>query len=138
MKWSEVTASPGNKLLRQFAGLCLVIFGGLAAYRAWRGQIDALTIVMGVAGVVIGLLGLVWPAAVRWVYTGWMIVAFPIGWVVSHVILAAIFGLVFLPVAVIFKLMGRDELRLRRRPAASSFWTTKAAPASAREYFRQS
>ena len=80
MRWSEVTASPGNKLLRQFAGLCLVIFGGLAAYRAWRGQVDAVTIVMGVAGLVIGLVGLVWPAAVRWVYTGWMIVAFRQPW----------------------------------------------------------
>ena len=137
MKWSEVTAAPNARLLRQFAGLCLVVFGGIAAYRAWHGLRGPLTIAIAAGGGLVGIVGLLWPPAVRWVYTGWMIVAFPIGWVLSRVIMILMFGLMFVPVALFFKMIGRDELHLRRG-SATSYWSTKPRAQSAREYLRQS
>ena len=136
MQWSDVTAPPPPKMLRQFAGLWLVVFVGLAAWRAWHGQIDAWTWGLGAAGFIVGLLGLVQPMAVRWIFTGWMIAAFPIGWTVSRVVLAAMYYLVFTPVGLVFRLMGRDPLHLRQR-RDPSYWAVKPAPGDGDSYFRQ-
>jgi hypothetical protein len=136
MQWSDVTKAPSPKTLRQFAGLCLVVFGGLAAWRLWQGHADARAAVLGALAVGLGVTGLIRPTAVRLVFTGWMIAAFPIGWLVSRVVLALLFYAVFTPVALVFRLAQRDVLH-RRRQARTSYWTPKAGPADVREYFRQ-
>ena len=56
-------AKPKPKLLRQFAGLWLIVFPLLAALRVWRGHADNWAIGLAVAGVVVGLVGLVKPEA---------------------------------------------------------------------------
>src|SRR5688572_23018441 len=124
MQWSEVIKPPSDRMLRQFAGLSLVIFGGIAAWRAYSGTVDDWTIGWAVAAVLIGGVGLGVPRAIRPVYQGWMIVAFPIGWTVSKVVLGAMLYLVFTPVALVFRLMGRDALTLRPKPS-TSYWQPK-------------
>ena len=136
MQWTDVTRKPEPKLLRQFAGLWLVIFGGLAIWRAWSTGVDGWVVAIATAAVVIGGLGLAWPGAIRYVYTGWMIAAFPIGWTVSQVVLAVVFYLVLTPIALIMRLAGHDTLALRR-PSAASYWTAKAGPAASEDYLRQ-
>ena len=124
-------------MLRQFAGLWLVVFGGLAVWRVVSGHTDAWTYALGTAAVVVGTIGLIWPAAVRPIYTGWMVVAFPIGWTVSKLALGLMFYGMFTIVSVVFKLTGRDVLGLRRRSAAT-YWVPKAGARSSSEYLRQS
>jgi len=136
MKFSDVIKPPSKTMLRQFSGLCLVVFGGMAGWRLWQGQQDAWTVALGALAVLIGVVGLIQPAAVRYVFTGWMIVAFPIGWVVSHIALGLMFYLIFTPVSIFFGLRGRDALH-RRRVAQASYWTPKPPPAAVRDYFRQ-
>ena len=137
MQWSDVTKAPTEKTLRQFAVLCLLFFGGLGAWRLWQrgADLQAITLVSG--GTVIGLAGLVRPASIRLVFTGWMMAAFPIGWVVSRVVLGLLFYGVFTPVAAAFRLSGRDALH-RRRQARPSYWSTKVQPVNSASYLRQS
>ena len=138
MQWTDVIAPPPEKLLRQFAGLFLIVFLGLAGWRVWQhGQVDTWAVVLAVLALAVGLTGLAKPSAVRLIYTGWMIVAFPIGWTVSRVALALVFYLVITPVAFVFKITHRDELQLRREQS-TSYWKLKPGPASVRDYFRQS
>ena len=138
MQWSDAVSPPSRRHLRQFAGLCLVVLPALAAVRAWSGRADGWALALGAAGVLLGGLGLARPQALRWVYTGWMVVVFPIGWTVSRAALALVFYAVITPVAYIFRAMGRDELRLTRSGAAASYWRARPRPASVREYLRQS
>jgi Saxitoxin biosynthesis operon protein SxtJ len=138
MQWSDVVAPPSRKLLRQFAGLFLVCFLGLAAWRVWHGQADGWAVGLAAVALGVGLLGLVRPSAVRFIYTGWMIVAFPMGWTISRVALALVFYGVLTPVALIFRVIRRDELQLRRPEGQPSYWRPKPSPDSVREYFRQS
>jgi hypothetical protein len=137
MNWTDVTAAPPPRKLREFAGLFLLFFVGIAAWRAWHGVVDGRTDALAVLGLVVGGIGLTHPPSIRLVYTGWMIVTFPIGWAVSRLMLAVLFYLVFTPMAFVFRLMGRDALRLKRRQAGS-YWTTRPAAGSVKEYFRQS
>jgi hypothetical protein len=139
MQWSDVVKPPSTKMLRQFAGLCLGMSVGLAAWRAWRGQAGTLTWIVAALGAAVGAIGFAAPRAIRGLYTTWMIVAFPIGWTVSRLMLLLLFYLVFTPIAWVFRLRGRDPLRLRARAAATdTHWQSRAKPARATDYFRQS
>ena len=137
MKWTDVVRPPSRTQLRQFAGLFIVFFGGMAAWRVSHGQVDVATRILGVLGFVLGPVGVIQPRIMRWIYTGWMVVAFPIGWVVSRLVLTLLYLAVFTPIAFAFRMTGRDVLQ-RRRPDKASFWLTRPAPADAAEYLRQS
>jgi len=121
MQWTEVTARPSTRTLRQFAALFLIVFTVTAGLRVWHGDTGTLTITIAATGVAVGLVGLLWPDAIRYVYTGWMIAAFPIGWTISRVIVTLLFYVVFAPFALVFRLLGRDALRLHRR-TPTTYW----------------
>jgi len=44
---------------------------------------------------------------------------------------------VFTPVALVFRLIGRDALSRRRRPDLDSYWQPKPPAAGPRSYFKQ-
>ena len=136
MQWSDVIKPPSKKVLRQFAGLWLAFFLGFAAIRWFGGKQGTITQVMAGAAILIGVPGLLMPALIRPIFTGWMIAAFPIGWTVARVVLAIVFFLVVTPIAFVFRLMGRDVLH-RRRAAQVSYWKDKRQPGGPTDYLRQ-
>jgi hypothetical protein len=119
---------PTSRKLRQFAA-ALAIVAFLFLLR--RGA-NAWTIALGGAA----LAGLAWPAVIRPLYLVLTFVSLPIGWVVSHILLRVIYYLVLTPVALVFRLLGRDPLALRRR-AAESHWVPFAQGDDVESYFRQ-
>jgi hypothetical protein len=137
MHWSDVLKPPRPRTLRQFAGLWLVVFAIWAAWRLGHGERDWRVLLLALAAFGVGVPGLVRPALVRWIYTGWMIAAFPIGWTVSQIMLLVLFYGVFTPVGLVFRAIGRDGLRLRRR-SEPTYWLEKPAAQRVDEYFRQS
>jgi hypothetical protein len=137
MRWSDIQFDPPRKVLRQFAGLWLLFFGGLALWELlWRERPGSAGILALVA-VVIGPLGLVRPQWIRVIYVGWMIAAFPIGWTVSQFILLIMFFGLFTPIGVTFRLLGRDALHRARRPRLETYWEPKPVPTDLRRYFKQ-
>jgi hypothetical protein len=136
MQWTDVIKPPPPRMLRQFAGLFLIVFLGLAAWRWFGGHPDRWAITLATLAVAIGIPGLIAPGLMRPIYTGWMIAAFPIGWTVSRIVLGVVFFLVVTPIGWLFRATGRDVLHLRRRSPAS-YWTPKPPPADSAEYFRQ-
>jgi hypothetical protein len=137
MQWADAIKPPSNRMLRQFAGLWILFFLALAGLRWYRGHVDHWTIALAVVAVVVGTAGLIVPALIRPIYTGWMIAAFPIGWTISRVVLGVVFYGVLSPLGWLFRARGRDALRLRRT-AVTSYWLDKAQPEAASQYFRQS
>lgn len=137
MKWSDIQFQPTKKVLRQFAAAWLLFLLVWAAHQ-WlaRGHQKA-ALVLAALAIVVGGLGLAVPATIRWLYVGCMIVAFPVGWVVSQVMLAILYFCVITPVALFFRLRGRDLLHRAPPREGASFWTTKSLPEDVRRYFRQ-
>jgi len=138
MQWSDINRAPSSRTLRRFSGLGLLIFGGLACWHYFRLGHDTSAVVFAALAVALGPLGLAFPQALKWVYVGWMVAAFPIGWVVSRLILSTLFFGIFTPVAFVFRLVGRDALQRYRRPQQDSCWIPKATATDPRSYFRQS
>ena len=56
---------------------------------------------------------------------------------VSHLVLAVFYFGVFSAVSLIFRLIGRDALRRRLDPSASSYWEPKARAHDPRRYLQQ-
>jgi hypothetical protein len=137
MQWSDIQFRPPAKTLRQFAGLWLACFGGLSAWEGFVRGHATLAVALAILALTIGPLGLAWPQLVRPVFVAWMILAFPIGWTVSQLILALMFYGLFTPISLIFRLIGRDPLHRARQPGLESYWTPKATPTDSRRYFKQ-
>jgi hypothetical protein len=125
------------RMLRQFAGLWLFVFGLLAYLHGSQAGLDRLTgLWIGLAASV-GLAGLVWPRSIRLIYLACVLVTFPLGWCVSQALVALIFWGLFTPLGLIFRLRKRDPLQLRRQPDRTTYWTAPAQPLAVRDYFRQ-
>jgi Saxitoxin biosynthesis operon protein SxtJ len=137
MHWSDIPFDPPRTTLRQFAGLWLVFFGGMALWQALVRGHAGLASILALLALTIGPLGLARPEWMRWIYVGWMILAFPIGWMISQVMLTVMFYGLFVPIGLIFRLLGRDPLHRARRPELKSYWVPKPAPADLHRYFKQ-
>jgi hypothetical protein len=137
MRWSDIQFDPTKKTLRQFAGLWLVFFGGMALWQALVRHNPKLGLSIGALALVVGLAGLTRPDSVRLIYIGWMVLAFPIGWTVSQVMLLAMYFGLFTPIGLVFRLIGRDPLQRTRRARVESYWNPKPAPAGVTSYFKQ-
>ena len=137
MQWSDIQFDPTTRTLRQFAGLWLVFFGGLGLWEALGRGHSALGAGLAVAAVAIGLPGLAFPGLLRPIYVAWMVLAFPIGWTVSLIMLAILYYGLFTPIGLVFRLIGRDALQRTRRPGLETYWTPKPTPTDPRRYFKQ-
>jgi hypothetical protein len=136
MQWSDISFTPPARTLRQFAALCAVFLGASACWQAFGAGRVGLALALALLAAAVGPLGVVWPRAIRWVYVAAMLAAFPVGWVVSRLLLAAVFYGVFTPVALFFKLVRRDALARRYRPHEPTYWSPKPAPAGPGSYLR--
>jgi hypothetical protein len=135
---AEVPTRVPERTLREFAGLCLAVFLGLFAVNWFRHQ-HAPNLAGWIAAALatlIGVPGLIRPNAIRPVYLLAMALTAPIGHVVGLGLLAIVYYGVLTPVALAFRLAGRDGLG-RFRPAAKTYWIDRVPPNDVRLYLRQ-
>ena len=118
-------------------GCVLIFFGGMALWQALVRGHTGLALIFAFLALTIGPLGLARPDGLRWIYVGWMVLAFPIGWTVSQVLLALMFYGLFTPIGLIFKLLGARPASPHRRPELKSYWAPKPVPVDLRSYFKQ-
>jgi hypothetical protein len=136
MKWSDLPLKPTPRMLRQFSGTWLVVFAGLAGHRALVRHHPGAALVLG-AVALLGLIGLARPALMRWLFIVAMVITFPIGWVVSQLVLLLMFFLVITPVALFLRLRGRDILQLKRPPDNVSLWKKRPEQTEPGRYLKQ-
>lgn len=129
---------PSDRELRQFAGIWFPVFWiVVAGLVVLRGDAWSVAGSMLAGAVAIGIVGSIWPRVMRPIFLAWMCAAFPIGWVVSHLLLGAVFYLVIAPLGLVMRLAGRDKLKLQFDPEAKSYWTRRPPTPPASRYFRQ-
>jgi hypothetical protein len=136
MTWANIQLNPPPRVLRQFTVAVLVFAFGWAVAQWIRGHQTAAT-VLAIVGAVVGLVGFLFPRALRWLFVGCMIATFPIGWLISQFVLALTFYLIITPIALFFRMLGRDVLQLKRPSADASLWKPKKQPDDIRRYLRQ-
>ncbi len=133
----DVNWRPSPRELRQFAVMGIAFSGLVAGLVLWKGGSATWAATIAGGGVVLGTAGLVTPPLVRPVYVVLMALALPIGWIVSHVLLALIFYGLMTPLGLMLRLLGHDPLRRRFDPGADSYWIPHEPTQETQRYFRQ-
>lgn len=135
MTWSSIPLNPSRRMLRQFAAAWLVFFAALALRQilARHHPTDGL-VLAGIA--LIGVLGLLLPRSIRWLFIGATVLTFPIGWVMSQLVLAFMFFVIVTPIALFFRLRQRDELKLKVSDK-ESYWVHREKPPEPARYLKQ-
>lgn len=135
MSLVELNWNPSHRQLRQFGVLCLILLPILGWL--WSANSTAIAILAGV-GAVIAATAAVIPQLVSPLFVGLMLITIPIGLVIGELAMFLIYVLVFLPIGIAFRVMGRDRLELKLNREQASYWRTKSQPKSVASYYRQS
>jgi hypothetical protein len=133
----EINKNPSPRELRWF-GLIVLAFGALISgliYARTRGAVGA-SVPVG-AAVLVALFYYAVPALRRPLYLGWMYACLPVGLVMSFVLLAAIYFLVFTPIGLLMRLVGRERVPRGFDRRATSYWIRRPAARPPASYFRQ-
>jgi len=134
----QINRDPTRRELNQFGFIWMAFvtfFGVIAQFKLHN---PSLARGLWVAAVVVPIVGWVFPRFMRWVFLGMSYLAWPIGFVVSHVVLAVVYYLVLTPIGLLMWLFGYDAMKRRFDPEAGSYWSERpASAAEARRYFRQ-
>jgi hypothetical protein len=135
MTWSDIPWRPKTQILRQFSGLWLLFFAAVGWLYWWEHRPLLGGCLLG-AALALGLAGLVYPTVMRPIFVGWLVVVFPIGWLVLHLALVVIYFGVMTPLAAWFRWRGRDLLQLRHDPEQTTLWAAKPMPTNIGQYYR--
>ena len=136
MAMIEINKNPSAKELNWF-GILLGIFAGLVGgWLWWGGSPFAARLVWGILGGLTVVYFLV-PPLRRYIYLGWLYAAFPIGYVVSHIIMGIVYFGVVTPVGIIMRALGKDPMQRGFDKAAKSYWVEHRTAREASRYFKQ-
>jgi hypothetical protein len=135
MAFFEINVTPSDRQLRQFGVICVVAVPFVMWL--WTRSIPLVSLA-AVPGAVCGLFGLLAPRLLKPVFVGLSMLTIPIGLVVGELILGLIYFGLFLPMAIVFRIAGRDALQRQAPKEVSSFWQKRVQPSSVRRYYRQS
>lgn len=146
MSLVNVNWQPDRKILREFSEFWLIFVGMFLAPMAYLGwgpfrhlgganaTLAAVLWGLALAGRVLGWLKPEW---LKPVFLGLTLLAFPIGLVVSNLALMMIYYLVFTPIALVFRLIGRDALHRKLDRQAKSYWEEYNPDRGRARYLRQ-
>jgi len=144
-KMIEINLKPDLRILRQFGWIALVGFGllSLLSWQHWlifrhigaQGTTVALT--LAGLGVLSAFFSLAWPKANLPLYVSLTLLSYPIGFVLSHLIMGLLFYGLLTPVALFFRLIGRDPMHRRLDPDSTSYWIDCRKDRPPESYLRQ-
>lgn len=130
MKFSDIEL-PSN---RKFGFFFTAVFAIAGAYFLWKDNLTVASVLFAImaAFFVITLIkdDLLLPLNKLWMGLGLLL-----GMIISPIVLGIIFFLLFTPIAVVTKLFGRDELRLKVK-SQPSYWKLRATDATDAGTFR--
>jgi hypothetical protein len=134
----RVNRNPSRRQLNQFGFVWLgflAFFGLLAQFKL---EAPTAAKVLWAAAVVVPVVGWLAPAFMRVVFVGMSYLAWPIGFVVSHVVLALVYYLVLTPIGLAMKVFGYDPMARHADAGEPSYWMERPRDRRGpRRYFRQ-
>lgn len=142
----EIDLKPDVRRLRQFGFIALAGFALLAIVA--RYEVLLFSFGLGAARPYVAggfaavallscLSSLVYPRANLGLYLALTIVAYPIGFVLSYVVMGGLFFLVITPIGLVMRLLGRDPMERRFLPGAESYWVDASGERKKQSYFKQ-
>ena len=133
-----INKNPSRRDLTIFGWLFLAFAGVVGLMFLWRAHAPGVARAVWIAGAVITAVFFAVPPLRKPIYLAWIYVTYPIGFVLSHVILAIVYYLVFTPIGLVMRLFGHDPMTRRFDRSAKSYWVEHDPHTSVERYFHQS
>jgi preprotein translocase subunit Sss1 len=134
--FQHVQWDPSRTELRKFGRAMLIGFALIGLFVAWRqGQFGTATYTLWAIGAALAVAALI-PALGKLAYLAIYVVTGIVGYVVSRVILTVIFYLLFAPLGLLLKALGKDFLHSRRNPAGTE-WIAHARVSERQSVYRR-
>ncbi len=138
MAMVQLDLNPSAEKLRQFGWIAPIMLLAIGLVFRWRIGLSLAAVAgLCIAGLLIFILSRVSPRLVWPVYVGLMLIGFPIGWVVSHVVMILFYFGIITPVGLVFRLLGRDMLHRRWDRSCETYWTEHPRCDTVERYFKQ-
>jgi hypothetical protein len=137
----KLNLQPDRRVLAQFAwfalfGLPLVAGFVLRLAGAWSWTHPAFVAAIAAGAVQLVLFVALTDRVTKYLFVALSLVAMPIGFVLSHVLMMIVYYLVLTPIALVFRLMGRDVIGRRLEPQRTSYWHDRGTPRPKASYFK--
>lgn len=120
-----MSSTDGDRSVKRKFGL---VFGSILAVVAlvslWRGRGQLVVPFLGVSFLMV-IVALVKPLLLSPLHAAMLRIAGYMGWVNTRLILILVYSLVFTPVALVYKLLGKDPLSRSFEKDAASYWQPK-------------
>jgi hypothetical protein len=129
----RLNRSPDVRLLRQFGWIAFVV-GLLLATFVWDGWPAIVALAVGAFSAAASVIR---PSFNRPLFVGLSIVTYPIGFVVSTVVLMVLFYGVVTPIGLLLRMCGHDPLTRAIDRRARSYWSPAPPARPNQDYFRQ-
>lgn len=134
----KLNLNPTDKDLRLFALAALIasLLLTVILYLA-KGLAMKWCVVIVAIGGAIFLSGIVSITLIRWIYLALTLLTFPIGLVISFIVLGVFYYVLLTPLGLIFRLIGRDPLQRKFEKTANSYWIPHRPCENNERYFSQ-
>jgi ABC-type uncharacterized transport system permease subunit len=133
----DLNKNPTSRELKIFGVLFAMIFALLGAVFWWHAGWETAALVVWKSAGFILLAYIIAPQIRRPVYLIWSYALYPIGYLITLVLMGVVFYLVITPTGLLMRLFGRDPLARKFQPEAESYWIRRKEDASLDRYFRQ-
>ena len=133
----DINWNPTRRQLRQFAVAFLIFAGIGSGLLWWRFGPGWYLPTLWIAGPIVATVGLLIPKAVKPLFVGMSLLAFPIGFVLGTVLLALTYYIIVTSIGLVFKLLGKDPLGRKLDREAATYWKKRPPTPEPGRYFRQ-
>jgi Saxitoxin biosynthesis operon protein SxtJ len=132
----RLNKTPSGRQLLVFA-LGWAVFFGAAAISCWDRSWHGVAAGLALLSIGLPVAGMIQRKILRYAYIGLSYATFPVGFVVSYLVLALMYFAVLAPIGLVMRLLGHDPLARRFDRSAATYWLPRERSRAAKTYFKQ-
>lgn len=129
--------NPTTSQLKWFGCLWFPLFLVMVIVFGFKAFVTPPAVILAAVAVLSFVLGAAVPQLLKPIFVGLLLITFPIGFVVSHAVLAVLFFLFLTPMAFLMRVFGHDPLHLTFAREAPSYWVLRQGRSEMARYFHQ-
>jgi hypothetical protein len=137
MKLIQIDHNPSTRQLNVFGFIWLLFFATFGGVLLNSGSSVLVAALVWGVSVLVPAVGWIVPEFMRIIYVGMAYATYPIGFVVSYLIMLVVYYLVLTPIGLVMRLFGHDPMNRHFDKSADTYWCPRDQDDSLTAYFRQ-
>ncbi len=138
MSLVSLNLEPTEKQLKHFGLISLIMLNLIGLGIFWLGKISGYGyLIFATAGILTYVLGKISQKLIKPIFLAMIILTFPIGWTISHLVMALFYYGIITGIGLFFRVIKRDPLYRKYDSNAGTYWIPSKNERSAKDYFRQ-